>query len=356
MLLESIKGAVESGFLVHLHAPTDGQLAIEILKRFNNKVVLHSISLPHANHGRKSIFDVAKLLWSNFCIFKRVFFAVRGNIIYVNGGRLFFLGAMLALTKVSMVIFHIHIAPRKIEFFIINLIEKLPRVRLLIVNSPYIEAIVSSALTRSTKIKLIENQLPFLFSTLDFRSDIFNNGLTVITPGVIRPEKGQDEIIKLAERFPEIVFHIVGRVGDGAESWVQQLISIAPLNVIFHPATADIVKFINDLGCNVCLIPSKWAEPFGLVAVEGMACSCITVTSNQGGLRSIGIRTGALGYERPEDLLKIFETLQSLDEYELARLARSQYLATKRHFGQQNFGRNLISEIIKQEAESLTAH
>lgn len=32
------------------------------------------------------------------------------------------------------------------------------------------------------------------------------------------------------------------------------------------------------------LIPSVWEEPFGLVALEGMACGCIPIASNSGGL------------------------------------------------------------------------
>jgi glycosyltransferase involved in cell wall biosynthesis len=37
---------------------------------------------------------------------------------------------------------------------------------------------------------------------------------------------------------------------------------------------------------DVCVVPSLW-EPFGLVAVEAMACSLPVITSNVGGLREI---------------------------------------------------------------------
>jgi glycogen(starch) synthase len=32
------------------------------------------------------------------------------------------------------------------------------------------------------------------------------------------------------------------------------------------------------------VVPSKWKEPFGLVALEGMACGCKLVVSKHGGL------------------------------------------------------------------------
>lgn len=35
----------------------------------------------------------------------------------------------------------------------------------------------------------------------------------------------------------------------------------------------------------VLAVPSRWAEPFGLVALEGMACGCVVVGSEQGGLK-----------------------------------------------------------------------
>ena len=35
----------------------------------------------------------------------------------------------------------------------------------------------------------------------------------------------------------------------------------------------------------VLLVPSRWQEPFGVVVLEGMACGCIPIVSDSGGLR-----------------------------------------------------------------------
>ncbi len=35
----------------------------------------------------------------------------------------------------------------------------------------------------------------------------------------------------------------------------------------------------------ILVIPSLWAEPFGIVALEGIACGCVVVGSKDGGLR-----------------------------------------------------------------------
>ena len=347
ILLESIKGAIDQGYIVKLHVPLHGPLADEVRTRFDNTVLVYPIKLPVVNHGRKSVFDIVKLLASNFYIFFHSLRMVRGHIVYINGGRLFFLGALLAIAHASIVCLHIHIAPTSSEMVFLKIITKLQRLRLLIVNSHYIEGMVSMALNRSPKIKLVENELSEKFSLLAFRQINFKKGMVVITPGVIRPEKGQDVVVNLARVFPAVNFHIVGRIGEGAEGWTNNLIREAPPNVTFHPATVEIIKLIHDLGCNICLIPSKWMEPFGLVAVEGMACSCITITSKKGGLESIATRTGSFNYNEPDELIEIFENLQSADEDELERIAKSQYSATMFYFGQRTFGLNLMSEINK---------
>src|SRR5213079_3168482 len=35
----------------------------------------------------------------------------------------------------------------------------------------------------------------------------------------------------------------------------------------------------------ILVIPSRWAEPFGIVALEGIACGCAVVGSSDGGLK-----------------------------------------------------------------------
>ena len=35
----------------------------------------------------------------------------------------------------------------------------------------------------------------------------------------------------------------------------------------------------------IMVVPSRWAEPFGIVALEGIACGCVVIGSEQGGLR-----------------------------------------------------------------------
>jgi glycogen(starch) synthase len=43
-----------------------------------------------------------------------------------------------------------------------------------------------------------------------------------------------------------------------------------------------LVTLLND--CRILVVPSLWAEPFGIVALEGIACGCAVVGSANGGL------------------------------------------------------------------------
>jgi glycosyltransferase involved in cell wall biosynthesis len=43
-------------------------------------------------------------------------------------------------------------------------------------------------------------------------------------------------------------------------------------------------------------VPSRWPEPFGIVALEGIACGCVVVGSSQGGL-SEAIGLGGITFE-----------------------------------------------------------
>ena len=64
------------------------------------------------------------------------------------------------------------------------------------------------------------------------------------------------------------------QVGDlGLESWVEFVGSQSSLRL---------VEILNHH--RILVVPSRWPEPFGIVALEGIACGCVAVGSDQGGL------------------------------------------------------------------------
>ena len=87
----------------------------------------------------------------------------------------------------------------------------------------------------------------------------------------------------------------------------------------------------------VIVIPSRWNEPFGIVALEGMACGCIPVVSSGGGLPEA---TGALGVVFPNgdvnalvDSIKSTLNVGNASRYEFANhLARFEATAVAQRY------------------------
>lgn len=97
------------------------------------------------------------------------------------------------------------------------------------------------------------------------------------------------------------------------------------------------------------LVPSRWEEPFGIVALEGMACGCIPIVSDGGGLPDAVGKAGVV-FERNSLLSLIQSTIQLLEnnkqqttllEYAQAHLS----LHTEKKVSQLYF--DIISETLK---------
>ncbi|MBH8555308.1 glycosyltransferase family 4 protein [Nostocaceae cyanobacterium CENA357] len=78
----------------------------------------------------------------------------------------------------------------------------------------------------------------------------------------------------------------------------------------------------------ILVVPSKWQEPFGIVALEGIACGCVVVGSKAGGLKdAIGSCGVTFSNESVEDLTKILaELLTNLDQFDMYQKHREAHL------------------------------
>src|SRR5690606_28037918 len=85
------------------------------------------------------------------------------------------------------------------------------------------------------------------------------------------------------------------------------------------------------------LVPSRCEESFGLAAIEGMACSCLTIVSGRGGLAEIAAQTGALVAKDEADLSSVLDDLAGRSPDQLAALARNQHAATLAAYAPQLF-------------------
>lgn len=93
------------------------------------------------------------------------------------------------------------------------------------------------------------------------------------------------------------------------------------------------------------IIPSTWEEPFGIVALEGMACGCLPIASNGGGLPEAIGRAGILFRKGDLDEL-ITRILEVLRNSEMEHQYRSQ-IKTHLAYHQANIVTKRYLEVIE---------
>ena len=111
----------------------------------------------------------------------------------------------------------------------------------------------------------------------------------IIFVGRLVSDKGVDlllEALALLNRAGK--YHHLTIVGDGPEEdslrTRSSKLSLERQVTFIGSRTGDaLVELLN--AHNVIAIPSRWREPFGLVALEGIACGCVAVAADGGGLR-----------------------------------------------------------------------
>jgi glycosyltransferase involved in cell wall biosynthesis len=94
-----------------------------------------------------------------------------------------------------------------------------------------------------------------------------------------RPSKGAETFLELARRFPRERFLLAGALAPALRARVD-----AAPNVTLLPFGP--IRRLLELS-RIVLVPSRWPEPFGRIAVEAMANGIPVLASRTGGLREI---------------------------------------------------------------------
>lgn len=119
-------------------------------------------------------------------------------------------------------------------------------------------------------------------------------------------------------------------IGDGPEREpLQKQAQTLGLNVDFVGAKKgeELTRLLNRH--RIMVVPSLWKEPFGIVALEGIACGCVVVGSEGGGLKDaigpcgVTFPNGGVGAlaQALEPLLRAADKLQPYREAAPAHLA-----------------------------------
>jgi glycosyltransferase involved in cell wall biosynthesis len=132
------------------------------------------------------------------------------------------------------------------------------------------------------------------------RYGLSDDDVAVGVIGRISKTKGQrmflEALMSLLSAYPRLKLVVAGGSDfedPAEEAAVKALAAQAPEHVTVTGAMVDSREFLDAM--EVLVVPSLWEEPFGLVAVEGMARSLPVVVTRSGGLQEI-VEQGVTGF------------------------------------------------------------
>jgi len=153
---------------------------------------------------------------------------------------------------------------------------------------------------RATRIVAVS---PAIASHLSARAEVIGNSYltetfrdlgnprdlnTIVVVSRLVPDKGVDVLIEAIAEIRSRGFEVKLRIiGDGHIAHELRDLSIKK-GVSDHVDFLGIVQGDNLNArlneCEIMVVPSRWEEPFGIVALEGLAAGCVVVVTDGGGL------------------------------------------------------------------------
>lgn len=107
---------------------------------------------------------------------------------------------------------------------------------------------------------------------------------TVLYVGRLSPEKGAVPLVDAWGRAGRTDLELA-IIGDGPQRAAVQRLAGPTVRVLGHRPAAEVRRAM--LGARAVVVPSLWAEPFGLTAVEAMAAGAPVIATDAGGLAEI---------------------------------------------------------------------
>jgi len=170
----------------------------------------------------------------------------------------------------------------------------------------------------------------------------YNQDRKIVFIGQWSYDKGFDLLIEAVKRLRTIrtdfELYIIGsnnlwnnkRKMDVAETF-ENLGYVKNIGVLEQHE--ELLNFISDK--DILVVPSRWKEPFGIVAIEGLASGMIVITSGQGGLGDI-IKNKYNGFifknNDLDDLVNKLSQVMDLNEEDLNRIRGNAYDSIKEKF------------------------
>ncbi len=311
-----------AGHRVRVMLPGEGRTASDLAAGDFEVIAL---PLPAMTPGRKTLREKASYLVHA----RRAAVAIAGaleaegaDLIYANGPRTV-LPAVWASKKSGIpVACGLHLIFRRgLEHRLLSWCFRSPSVRRVIFCSEAVAGPFRGATgDKGTKV-LYWVSPPFLERPADRAAAraayaLRGSDIAVGVLGRISTTKGQrlflEGLMPLLSLHPRLKLLVAGAADfedPDEESAVKALAARAPDRITVTCAMVEPLPFLDAL--DVLVVPSCWDEPFGLVAVEGMARGLPVVVTRSGGLTEI-VEDGVTGFHADKSAQSIRETVEPL--------------------------------------------
>lgn len=163
-------------------------------------------------------------------------------------------------------------------------------------------------------------------------------------------DKGVDLLIEALSRLklmgltPQLTL-----VGSGPEEatlkqQVQALGLVEQVSFVGSKVGHELARLLN--AHQILVVPSRWPEPFGIVALEGIACGCVAVGSEAGGLKDA---IGSCGVTFPN------ENIAALTQIFFDLLSNPDKLAIYQTHAHSHLKRHQKSKIVEDYLKAIEA-
>ncbi|MCX6967514.1 MAG: glycosyltransferase family 4 protein [Verrucomicrobia bacterium] len=151
--------------------------------------------------------------------------------------------------------------------------------------------------------------------------------------GRLVSDKGTDLLVEAVHLLKEsgltVSLTVIGSGPEemGLKAQAKMLGVASQMDFVGPKSGVELAQLLN--GHRVLAVPSRWAEPFGIVALEGIACGCVVVGSQEGGLPD-AIGPCGLTFSNgsaPELAAAIRESLTDAGRLEQLRVCAQEHLA-----------------------------
>lgn len=338
VLLELVRAALHSGFQATVLIP-EGPCS-DRLRSLGAQVI--AVSECRLSQGKKGIADIFRFAWYGCRTFLSHISLLRhAGLIYVNGNRLLPVALLAQLLLGRKAAYHIHLNHGGLERKLFLLTLRLKSTRALVLPSEFIRRELLPRMS-ALPIRAVPNGLDARFSDIPFQDRFTGRPLQHIgIVGRVSPEKGQDVLIPLAKHFPQLQFHVLGDAAFSSEDYYERLKREAPENVHFHGWVDDLPAKVNEIGLQVCLVPSRVKEAAPLVPLQMAALSCLVMVRKLGALDDIAKTLGLTTFENDEELFILSEKIINFESNFLLKDINRSYNICIDKYSYMNFSHNL---------------